>query len=129
MIDDHVFYLADAYRRLALDFERINSANVSSKEGMEAITSLKTDLFAHLRYEDEKLFPYLEHTAKGDPRVIKSIEPLKAIEEIKPRLTEKFDEYASGGDVAETQGREFFKELCRLFIKRFEREGEVLSRL
>ena len=72
---------------------------ILSKEGQAKLMSIKEHLLAHLKKEDEKLYPVLREKAKDNKR-LRNILVLFAIdmENVSSVVQELFDKY-SGGEI------------------------------
>ena len=86
--------LKEDHKRLSMEFKKATHLEKSSDEGKEAILSLINDLFSHLEYEEEHLYPFLEAKGKNDPELEKTVINFKGINDLMPRLKEVLEDHA-----------------------------------
>ena len=98
---------------------------VTSKEGQSTLHAAKSAFLAHLKKEDEQLYPALKKAAEND-FILKQtlIKFSKDMEEVSKAAIEFFDKYSEG-----SEGIEFAKDFGRLYItlsRRINKEEDVI---
>ncbi len=95
---------------IAETLKKIKSLGISSKEGQKTLISAKSTLLAHLKKEDEQLYPVLKKAAKNDFNLDQTLDLFaKDMEGISKTALEFFEQYSGGGS-----GLEFAKNFGRL---------------
>lgn len=91
---------------------KIKELGVGSKEGRDVLRSARTALLAHLKIEDEQLYPPMKKEAETNG-TLKSVLGVFArdMETISKEALSFIDKYAAGGS-----GLEFAKDFGRLYI-------------
>ncbi len=120
--------LKEEHKRLSMGFEKATNLEESSDEGKEAILSLINELFSHLEYEKEHLYPFLEEKGKNDPELEQTVVNFKGIYDFMPRLKEVLEDHAFGKNSNERSSSEVFENLLDQFKIRFDREEDSLYR-
>jgi hypothetical protein len=76
----------------------IEGLGIYSREGHEKLLTAKNDFLAHLKKEDEELYPKLRKIAKYNREFKKKLAHLtKNIEEVTQFVLQFFDQYSAGG--------------------------------
>lgn len=103
----------------------ISKSGISSKEGQQRLLDAKTGLLAHLKKEDEQLYPVLNKTAEKDQALKQTLDFFAGdMAGISRSAMDFFGKYANGGS-----GIEFAKEIGRLFItlkSRISKEEDII---
>ncbi|MBE7413235.1 MAG: hemerythrin domain-containing protein [Leptospiraceae bacterium] len=98
LIDD----LKKKHVELANIFLKIKELGISSKEGQEKLLSAKEELLAHLKYEDEHLYPFLRKEAEKDGGLRNLLETFaKDMDRISKSALDFFAKYSNGGSTSE----------------------------
>ncbi len=93
------------------NFKEIKSAGITSKEGQKALFSAQKGLLAHLKKEDEHLYPVLNKAAESDSNLKRTLDLFaKDMDGISKAAFEFFEKYSEGGS-----GLEFAKDFGRLY--------------
>ncbi len=105
--------------------DEIKELGILSKEGQAKLLSAKERLLAHIKKEDEQLYPVLKKAAKNNKQ-LKSALDLCAIdmENVSRIVLEFFDKYSRGASGEELQ-REF-ENLSVALGKRIRNEEDIL---
>lgn len=105
--------------------EQMLSLGIRSKEGQQKLLDLRKTLLAHLRKEDERLYPVLEKAALADPNLKSTLELFaKDMAEISEDARVFFERYRHG-----EQTMEFVKDFGRLYAMlttRIRKEENIL---
>jgi len=106
-------------------FENIRDKGVSSEEGQRRFSDVRQNLLAHLKKEDEQLYPALNKAAENDPALKKTVEFFaRDMIEISKFAMDFFDKYSKGGS-----GMGFATDFGKLFASfksRVRREEDIL---
>ncbi len=90
---------------------KVNSLGISNPEAQKLLLKAKSGLLAHLKTEDEKLYPVLRKEAESNPQLKRTLDHFaKDMEAISKVALDFFEKYANGG-----KGFEFGKDFGRLF--------------
>ncbi|MCH7598416.1 MAG: hemerythrin domain-containing protein [Myxococcales bacterium] len=90
--------------------EKAKSLGITTKEGQLIILSAKNELLAHLKKEDEQLYPVLNEAAKTDSELQRKLELFaKDMKEVSKQAIDFFDTYSEGGS-----GIDFAKDIGKL---------------
>jgi hemerythrin superfamily protein len=105
--------------------DEIKELGILSKKGQAKLLSVKERLLAHIKKEDEQLYPVLKKAAKNNKQ-LKSALDLCAIdmENVSRIVLEFFDKYSRG-----VSGEELQREFENLFVtlgKRIRNEEDIL---
>mgnify|MGYP001399281485 FL=1 len=77
----------------------VKELGILSKEGQAKLISIKTHLLAHLKKEDEKLYPALRKVAEDNERLRNTLDLFALdMETVSSVVQEFFDKY-SGGEI------------------------------
>ncbi len=103
----------------------VKELGILSKEGQAKLLSVKESLLAHLRKEDEQLYPVLKKGAEHN-KDLKNTLDLFAIdmENVSRVVQEFFDKYSRGVSGKELQKE--FENLCEALDKRVRNEEDIL---
>ncbi len=103
----------------------IKQLGISSKEAQSKLMSAKEGLLAHLKKEDEQLYPVLHKAAEQDDALKRTLSTFaKEMEEISSFALDFFQKYQSGGE-----GFDFAKDFGKLLAglgSRIRREENIL---
>ncbi len=117
--------LKKEHATIAETLNKVNVLGISSEEGQNTLLSAKSGLLAHLKKEDEYLYPILNKAAESDANLKRTLEMFaKDMEAISKAALEFFKKYSGGGS-----GLEFAKGFGRLFAtlsQRIHREENVI---
>lgn len=106
-------------------FEQLKTLGVAGKEGQAKLLSSKQLLLAHLKKEDERLYPALREAAAKNEAVKRLLDTFaKDMTEISGAVLQFFDKYAQGGS-----GFEFSKDYGKVVGTlgvRVQREENIL---
>ncbi len=90
---------------------KVKSLSIASEKGRNTILAAKSGLLAHLKKEDEKLYPLLNKAAENDPSLRKNLDMFaKDMDEISKAALAFFDKYTTG-----ESSLDFVKDFGRLF--------------
>jgi len=91
--------------------DQVEKLGISSAQSQKMLMDAKQGLLAHLKKEDENLYPALQRAAVKDPSLKRTLDMFAAdMEGISKAAMDFFAKYAKGGS-----GIEFGKDLGRLF--------------
>lgn len=91
--------------------DQVSRLGVTSKEGQQRLIDAKNGLLAHLRKEDEQLYPVLNRAADKDARLKQTLDLFaKDMTEISRGAMDFFGKYSQGGS-----GLDFAMDVGRLF--------------
>ncbi len=117
--------LKSEHAKIAKVLEQASSLGITSPEAQKMLLEAKAGLLAHLKKEDEKLYPVLRKAAEKNPDLKRVVDHFaKDMEAISQVALDFFDKYAEGGS-----GFEFGKDFGRLFSSlsnRIHREESIL---
>ena len=120
--------LKDEHKQITQTLQKVQTLGISSAEGKTLLMQAKAHLLAHLKKEDEFLYPVLEEHAKTDPSLKSELEVFaKDMDKISQAALDFFDKYADGGS-----GIEFAKDfgvLVGTLSSRIRKEELVLYSL
>ena len=103
--------LRNEHTVIAETLNKVKTLGISSEEGQSTLLAAKMGLLAHLKKEDEQLYPVLRNAAKSDARLKKTLDTFaRDMDAISQTALEFFDKYSTGGS-----GIEFAKDFGRLF--------------
>ncbi len=78
---------------------RVKELGIVSKEAQDLLLSAKEGLLAHLKKEDERLYPVLQKKSKNNDRLKFTLDMFaKDMNSVSKSALEFFDKYANGGD-------------------------------
>lgn len=105
--------------------DEIKELGILSKEGQAKLLSAKERLLAHIKKEDEQLYPVLKKAAENNKQ-LKSALDLCAIdmENVSRIVLEFFDKYSGG--VSEDELQREFENLSVALGKRIKNEEDIL---
>lgn len=90
-------------------FKEIKSLGINSKEGQKMLISAKDTLLAHLKKEDDQLYPVLNKAAERDFNLSRTLEifakDMEGVSKTALEFFEKYSEGGSGSEFAENFGR------------------------
>lgn len=105
--------------------DEISKLGISSKEGQRKLLDAKQGLLAHLKKEDDQLYPVLKSAAEKNPALKQTLEIFaKDMAGISTAAIDFFGKYSSGGS-----GLEFAKDIGNLFTtlkSRIRKEEDIL---
>ncbi|MDH5681306.1 MAG: hemerythrin domain-containing protein [Spirochaetota bacterium] len=103
----------------------VKEIGISSQEGKDKLSAAKNGLLAHLKKEDEQLYPKLRVAATSNEQLQRTLDHfLREMEEISSFAIEFFGKYESGGE-----GVEFIRDFGKLIgglRGRIRREENIL---
>ena len=113
------------HSEIVATLNEIKELGILSKEGQAKLLSAKERLLAHIKKEDEQLYPVLKKAAKNNKQLKNALD-LCAIdmENVSRIVLEFFDKYSREVPGEELQ-REF-ENLCEALGKRMTNEEDVL---
>ncbi len=104
---------------------KVKSLGITSEEGQNTLLAAKSGLLAHLRKEDEQLYPVLKKAAETDSNLNRTLDIFaRDMEEVSKAVSEFFAKYSTGGS-----GIEFAEDLGELFAilsSRISKEENIL---
>ena len=110
---------------IADTLNKVRDLGVGSKEDQEKLLAAKAGLLAHLKKEDERLYPVLIEEAKKDGSLQHTLDAFaNDMQTISKGALEFFAKYAKGGS-----GMEFAKDFGRLFAtisQRIRKEENII---
>lgn len=119
--------LKEEHAAIVEGLEQIRNSAISSKEGQQWIFNAKHSLLAHLKKEDEQLYPVLYKAAEKDLSLKQTLEFFaKDMAGVSKNAIDFFDKYSRGDS-----GIEFAKDFGRLFAalkSRIRREEDIIYR-
>jgi len=90
---------------------KVRSLGITTEEGQNTLLAAKSGLLAHLKKEDEQLYPVLKNAAESDANLKRTLDLFaKDMDEISKAVLRFFDKYSKGGS-----GIEFAKDFGRLY--------------
>ena len=117
--------LKQEHLRIVQILDSVNELGIGSKKGQDELLVAKECLLAHLKKEDEYLYPFLEKAAKKNVYIKQTLKSFAdEMDKISAFAIDFFYKYTSGGD-----GIEFAKDLDSLSSKlkmRIRKEETVL---
>ena len=110
---------------IAETLNKVKSLGFTLKEGQNTLLAAKSGFLAHLKKEDEQLYPVLKNAAESDANLKRSLDAFaKDMNEISKAALEFFDKYSTGGS-----GMEFAKDFGKVFAtlsQRIRKEENIL---
>ncbi|MCP4151290.1 MAG: hemerythrin domain-containing protein [bacterium] len=104
---------------------KVKSLGITTQEGQKTLLSVKNMLLAHLKKEDDKLYPLLSKAAEKDVNLKRTLGIFaKDMEEISKTALQFFEKYSGGG-----AGLEFAKDFGRLhatLAQRISKEENII---
>ena len=92
-------------------FNQVKELGIGRKEGQDRLRAAKAGLLAHLKKEDQKLYPVLHKEAASNPALKRTLEIFaKDMDQVSQAALAFFDKYENGGE-----GLEFARDFGRLF--------------
>jgi hemerythrin superfamily protein len=99
------------HRTIVEILNKVKMLGVTSVEGQNTLLAAKTGLLAHLKKEDDQIYPVLHEAAKNNDELRKTLELFaNDMEIISKCAMDFFTTYATGGS-----GMEFAKDFGRLY--------------
>jgi len=80
-------------------FNEVKELGILSKEGQAKLISIKTHLLAHLKKEDEKLYPAIRKEAEDNERLRNTLDLFALDMETVSRVVQGFFGKYSGGEI------------------------------
>ncbi len=106
-------------------FNKVKILSIGSEEGQNTLLAAKNGLLAHLKKEDEQLYPFLKNAAENDAYLKRTLDWFaRDTDEISKATIEFFDKYSKG-----SLGLEFAKDVGRLFATlsiRIRKEEDII---
>ena len=91
--------------------QQVRDLGIGTDAGVRKLKAARAGLLAHLKKEDDKLYPVLEEAAKNDEHLKRQLQIFaRDMDQISAAALEFFDKYAEGG-----KGIEFARDFGRLF--------------
>lgn len=119
--------LKGEHRAIVDLLDKVREIGIGSPAGQQKLLTAKEGLLAHLKKEDEKLYPVLEKAGKSDENLKHTMDLFaKDMATISQAAMDFFQKYSEGGS-----GLEFAKDYGRLFITlggRIKKEEDILYR-
>ena len=103
----------------------VKELGISSKEGQARLMSAKTHLLAHLKKEDEQLYPVLRKEAEHNKNLKKEVDMFAMDPEYVSRVVSEFFDKYSGGEIDENFSVNF-ESLCTSLSARIRNEEGAL---
>lgn len=124
-MNDLIEELKREHQLIASHLADANKLGVDTREGTLSLMKAKSALLAHLKKEDERLYPVLRRAAQKDRRLQWMLELYaQDMEEVSSAAVVFFQKYENGG-----KGIEFIRDfgtlLARLKIRIRNEEGEL----
>ncbi|MGX5175370.1 hemerythrin domain-containing protein [Aliikangiella sp. IMCC44653] len=117
--------LKQEHKAIVHNLNQIKALGVTSEEGQKKLALAKAGLLAHLRKEDEKLYPKMKIEAAANPELKRTLDLFgKDMDKVSSAALAFFDKYAGGGS-----GLEFAKDfglLIATLTQRIHKEENVL---
>jgi len=105
--------------------DEVGKLGISSKEGQQRLMDAKQGLLAHLKKEDDRLYPVLKSAAEKKQSLKQTLDIFaKDMAEISKTAIDFFNKYAQGGS-----GLEFARDIGNLFTtlkSRIRKEEDIL---
>ena len=87
---------------IAETLKKVKSLGVTSEEGQKTLIAAKGGLLAHLKKEDEQLYPILNKAAESDPNLKRTLDWFaKDMNEISKAALDFFDKYSTASSSME----------------------------
>lgn len=103
--------LKNDHVRIIDELNKVNELGVTTKEGQDKLISARTGLIAHLKKEDEKLYPALRMAAEKDEDIKQIVDTFaKDMDVVSAAAFEFFGQYSGGGS-----GMKFAMDFGRFF--------------
>ncbi len=110
---------------LAETLKKVKEFGIASSKGQDTLLAAKNSLLAHLKKEDDRLYPVLNKAAENDANLKQYIETFaKDMDEISKIALDFFDKYATGGSGLEFAGN--FGKFFALLSHRISKEEVIL---
>lgn len=113
------------HAQIAEVLENVKNLGVNSKEGQEQLLTAMNGLLAHLKKEDEQLYPALNEAAEIDSNLKRTLDVFaQDMAEISKAAMDFFEKYSGGGS-----GLEFAQDFGRLaasLTQRIRKEENIL---
>lgn len=107
---------------------KVSELGVDSGEGRKALMSAKAGLLAHLKHEDEALYPKLFEAAQDDPILEDALEFFRDdLSGVAEAALAFFDKYETGG--AEDRFEADFADLVAVLTQRIQKEESVIYKM
>ncbi len=103
----------------------VKELGILSKEGQARLMSAKAHLLAHLKKEDERLYPVLRKEAERNKNLKKEVDMFAIDPEYVSRVVSEFFEKYSGGEIDENFSINF-ESLLAALSTRIRNEEEAL---
>ncbi len=102
--------LKNEHTVIAETLKKVKILGVTSEEGRKTLIAAKGGLLAHLKKEDEQLYPILNKAAESDPNLKRTLDWFaKDMNEISKAALDFIDKYSTA-----SSGMEFAKDFGRL---------------
>ncbi len=103
----------------------VKELGILSKEGQARLMSIKAHLLAHLKKEDEKLYPVLRNEAEDNERLKNTLDLFALdMEKVSSVVQKLFDKYSEG--VFDEEFPAEFESLSAALIARIRNEEDAL---
>jgi len=107
-------YLVDEFKKdhsvITETLTNIRALGVTSEKGQKMLLAAKSSFLAHLKKEDEHLYPVLKKAAESDVNLKQTLDTFATdMDEVTKGALDFFDKYSTGGS-----GREFAKDFGKL---------------
>ena len=110
-MSDLIEELKKEHATIAATLDEVNKLGIGTQEGQAMLMSAKTSFLAHLKKEDEQMYPLLNRAAESDPELKQTLEfYAKDMDEVTKAALEFFEKYSHSD-----AGMEFAKEYGKLF--------------
>ncbi len=110
---------------IAETLQTVKKLGITASDGQNTLLAAKNGLLAHLKKEDEQLYPVLNNAAKSDANLKRNLDMFaKDMDTISKTALAFFDKYSSGGS-----GMEFARDYGKLFAtlsQRISKEERVI---
>lgn len=121
LIDD----LKKQHSEIFAELKEANDLGIITKDGQYKLLSTKADLLAHLKKEDEHLYPVLRKEAEINKHLESTLDSFSSeMENISRSALEFFDKYSDG--VIDSKYVEAFETLYAALSARMKNEESVL---
>ncbi|WP_444996005.1 hemerythrin domain-containing protein [Aliikangiella sp. IMCC44359] len=117
--------LQHEHKNIVGNLNQIKMLGVTSSEGQNKLRLVKKSLLAHLKKEDERLYPLLKSAAQSNPELKRILDMFaKDMDKISKDAMAFFDKYSNGGS-----GLEFAKDfgtLLAILSQRIHKEENII---
>jgi Hemerythrin HHE cation binding domain len=104
---------------------KVKALGITSEEGRNTLFAAKRGLLAHLKREDEQLYPVLNKAAESDAGLKRTLDMFaEDMEEISKTALEFFEKYSKNNSDLDF-ARDFGK-LCAILSKRISQEENII---